>query len=150
MPGDITAGALVHLVNRILGHRLKAKGESGNIQISLRRSSPPSTPKISYGKKSIVQLDRLEREDLLLTLLRHQTRPIYLLNDISKGLSINFVLKLKKQMEELCRDKALIIYLTSDYHPPVKTLRKEETFFNHTTWKDVVGSLEGIAGDDES
>ncbi len=144
IPEDITAGALVHLVNRVLGLRQKAKGEPGKIPVST------STSAISYGKKNISRLDRLEREDLLLTLLRHQTRSIYLLNDISKGFSINFVLKLKKQMEELSRDKALVIYLTSDYHPPVKTLRKEETFFNHTTWKDVVGSLEGITDDDEN
>lgn len=151
MPGDITAGALIHLVNDILGVRQKAKEESGSIPVSQRPASPVfSGTKIAYGKKTLSNLDRLEREDLLLTLLSHQTRPIYLINDISKGLSINFVLKLKKQMEELSQDNALVIYLTSDYHPPVKTLRREETFFNHTTWKDVVASLEGIAGDDEN
>jgi hypothetical protein len=146
MPGDIKAGSLIKLVTRILGIRRKSKGESGKIPIA---GSIPITSPVEYGHKPISQLTRLERGHLLLSLLRHETRGIYLINDIGKGLSINFVLQLKKQMEEMSRDGALIIYLTSDYHPPVKTLRKEETFFNHTTWKDVVGSLEGIAVDED-
>lgn len=143
MPGDITAGALVKLIIQILGARQKRKGESGKIPIS-----PPGSMKFDYARKSISQLERQEQEHLLLALLRHETRPIYLINDVGKGLSINFVLQLKKQMELLAKDGALVIYLTTDYHPPVRTLRKEETFFNHTKWTDVVGSLEGLAGDE--
>jgi ABC-type transport system involved in multi-copper enzyme maturation permease subunit len=143
IPGDITAGALVKLIVRILGARKKRKGESGKIPIV-----PPGSLSFNYAKKSISQLERQEQEHLLLALLRHETRPIYLINDIGKGLSISFVLQLKKQMELLANDGALVIYLTTDYHPPVRTLRKEETFFNHTKWQDVVGSLEGLAGDE--
>jgi ABC-type transport system involved in multi-copper enzyme maturation permease subunit len=145
MPGDIKAGALLKLVTRILGIRRKEKGESGKILLS----NAPQASKAPYSNKPISRLNRMEREDLLLSLLRHETRPIYLINDISKNLSIGFVLRLTKVMEELGRDNALVIYLTSDYHPPVKTLRKEETFFNHTTWKAVVDSLEGIAEEDD-
>ncbi|MCP5046064.1 MAG: ABC transporter permease subunit [bacterium] len=143
MPGDIRAGSLVKLVTSILGPRMRAKGESGKIALSSRLKGG----KLPYANKQISQLERQEREELLLSLMRHQTQSIYLIDDIGKGLSINFILRLKKQMEVLCREGALTIYLTSDYHPPVKTLRREETFFNHTTWKSVVGSLEGIAGD---
>jgi hypothetical protein len=72
-----------------------------------------------------------------------------LVDDVGKNLSIGFVMRLTKMMEELAKDNALVVYLTTDYHPPVKTLRKEETFFNHTTWKAVVDSLEGIAEDSD-
>lgn len=143
MPGDVTAGALVKLIIHILGARKKRKGETGKIPIT-----PTGTLTFDYARKSINQLERQEQEHLLLALLRHETRPIYLINDVGKGLSINFILQLKKQMEMLAKDGALVIYLTTDYHPPVRTLRKEETFFNHTKWTDVVGSLEGLAGDE--
>lgn len=103
------------------------------------------TPKeTTCSKKSLEQLTREEKENFYLSLFNGKKFDIYLIDDIGKGMSITFILELKRRLEKLSREGALVMYLTTDYQPPFISLKKEETFFNHTRWVQVVESLEGI------
>ena len=97
-------------------------------------------------KKRANALTVEEKEELYLSIFKqsHKQCDIYLIDDLCKGMSIPFILKIKKQMEALSREGALVIYLTTDFSPPVISLRKEETFRNHNEWLTMAEKLEGL------
>jgi len=119
MPGDLRGCDLINLIQGIF-------------------------PKTPCSWKTLDHMSREDKENLYLAILKNKKSDIYLIDDIGKGMPIKFILDLKKQMEILSREGALVIYLTTDYQPSVISLRKEETFFNHSRWLDVVESLDGI------
>jgi len=99
-----------------------------------------------FAKKHFSMLTREEKEELYLSILKQTRveRDIYLIDDICKGMSIPFILRFKKQMETLSQRGSLVIYLTTDFSPPVISLRKEETFRNHNEWLTMAEKLEGL------
>jgi hypothetical protein len=116
LPDDITAGDAIRLTTR-------------------------SAIKTAYAAKRLHQLTLKEKEDFYFTILSHVKRPVYLIDDIAKGMDFKFTLRLREHMADLADEGALVFYLTTDFSPHLKNLTKNETYYKHDEWVKIVDSV---------
>ncbi len=130
---DITAGDFIRLAAGIL--KLSAKERKAWL------AQPGIAPLLN---KTIGQLHKLERGELLLAVLGMKQKDIYLIYDIGRGMSIEFAARLKEKMEELQQKGALVVYLTTDDLLLVKSVKKDQSFFETTSWGELVERYSGL------
>lgn len=101
-------------------------------------------PGPEYASVTIENLEENHIEDIYITILTNIDKEIYLIDDIGKNMDHRFVFRLKSLMEEKAESGALILFLTSDYSPPVKDMTKGGTFYKHDDWLKLVSNLERL------
>jgi ABC-type transport system involved in multi-copper enzyme maturation permease subunit/ABC-type transport system involved in cytochrome c biogenesis ATPase subunit len=88
----------------------------------------------SITRKRIHQLSEEERREILMALTRLRPFNVYIVNDITVGLSIDFALRLNDMMESLTAEGAIAIYLTSTYIDENTDESEGISFFRETSW----------------
>lgn len=71
-----------------------------------------STEIKSIADKTIDKLNKNQAFEILLSLMRMKKKRVYLIDDITTGLPINYAIKLKDQMAELAEEGSIVLYLT--------------------------------------
>lgn len=132
LPGDVITEDLI----RFLASSLRLP--SAQIK-ELINELPPE----AKGKK-IGTLGKQTKGEILMAVLNMKPRQVYLIDDISRGMPINFAVRLKEKMEELRSSGALVIYLTTDDLLLVKYVKKNQSFYETTSWSELVDRYRGL------
>lgn len=94
--------------------------------------------------KRIGHLDKQSKGEILLTLLDITPYQIYLIEDVGRGMPIDFNIRLKIKMDQLKSQGALVIYLTTDDLLLVKHVKRNQSFYETHTWNELVDRYNGI------
>ena len=127
IPGDINAGDFLYFIRRLKKIRGKEAADSST-HMGLK----------SIEGKRFNRLKNHEKGEIILKVLRMNGTQIYLLHDIARGMPIEFTIQLKKRMDELKEEGALVIYLTPDELINLKSIKKGRGFYASTTWGQLV------------
>ncbi len=123
IPGDIKAGDFLSFIRRL--EKIPGKDAANfGTHMSLK----------SIAGKRFNRLKNHEKGEIILEVLRMKRTQIYLLHDIARGMPIEFTIQLKKRMEELKEEGALVVYLTPDELINIKSIKKGQSFYASTTW----------------
>lgn len=82
-----------------------------NIEKTKRKEIMASFGLDTLKNKTLGQLDLIESGNILLAILEMKTYPIYLINDIGKGMSLDFCIALKNKIEALWDAGSTILFL---------------------------------------
>jgi hypothetical protein len=66
----------------------------------------------SIADKTIDKLTKNEKFEIMMSLTRMTKKRVYLIDDITTGLPINYAIKLKERMVELTAEGSIVLYLT--------------------------------------
>lgn len=98
----------------------------------------------SISRKKFSRLKNHEKGEVMLALLGMKSQRIYLVNDIARGMPIEFTIQLKEKLVELKKEDVLVIYLTRDELINVKSIKKEQKFYESSTWCQLVDHYKGL------
>lgn len=91
-----------------------------------------------FLKKRFSQLHIDETGRVFLALLDMNPFDIYLINDITRAMFMDFAVKLDERMDQLCNDGALVLFLTTDAPLTVKKSKEGTYFYDYYSWRQNV------------
>jgi len=83
-------------------------------------------------------LTDLEKEEILLALAEVLKRPIYLIDNITKDMSIETYTRLKKSLEELAGAGSLVVHLTGETLIVPQRIKGDKAYSEALRWAKVV------------
>lgn len=102
-----------------------------------------------FLKKRFSQLEIDEYGQVFLALLDMKTFDIYLINDITRALFMDFAVKLDERMDQLCNDGVLVLFLTTDAPLTVKKSKEGKYFYDYYSWRQKVRTWRDANENDE-
>ena len=102
-----------------------------------------------FLKKRFSQLEIDEYGQVFLALLDMKTFDIYLINDITRAMFMDFAVKLDERMDQLCNDGALVLFLTTDAPLTVKKSKEGKYFYDYYSWRQKVRTWRDANENDE-
>lgn len=91
--------------------------------------------------KKFSQLDITELGNVFLAVLDLKRFDIYLLDDIGKGMMLQYCIDLERKIFSLVRSGSTVLFLTTDLSYVKKEEEKKVTFFETNQWIDTVKGL---------
>jgi hypothetical protein len=116
LPPEITAGDLLNLI--ALGLNLN------NEEIEALRFDHVAKAGLTSRLSSLKDFQVCEL--LMVAVLQHKKRDLYLLDDVVNTMPAEIVIRMKELMENLAREGAFALYLTTEESPPTQSRRRVE------------------------
>ncbi len=91
-----------------------------------------------FKNKRFKQLKKHEAGQIMLAILAVKKHSIYVINDVARGMSIDFAILLKERMETLKEAGELVIFLTTDDILMMRSDRSDTYFYETKAWSRVV------------
>ncbi len=141
VPGDITVNNLLKLFRKLQRPQMQPsiigeKKENTRTHTIIDEIQP-------LWKKTFAQLNENEKAKVLLSLSYLTDSDIYVLNEIADNLSYPLVSLLKKQMENLCQENALVLFLTSRFDDQLSSdFREASNYMMTELWNDLSSCIE--------
>ncbi|UCH92514.1 MAG: hypothetical protein JSV88_19765, partial [Candidatus Aminicenantes bacterium] len=102
-----------------------------------------------FLKKRFSQLDIDETGQVFLALLDITPFDIYLINDITRAMFMDFAVKLDERIDQLCNDGALVLFLTTDAAITEKKSKEGKYFYDYYSWRQKVRTWRDANKNDE-
>ncbi|MDQ1349942.1 MAG: transporter permease subunit [Acidobacteriota bacterium] len=130
IPGDIRVPDFLSFIRSLL---------------KVKTDNKKNEPKMkSIGWKKFSRLKTHERGEIMLVVLGLKAQQIYLVDDIARGMPIEFTVQLKQKLTALKEEEALVLYLTPDELINLKSIKKGQKFYESTTWCQLVDHYKGL------
>ncbi len=102
----------------------------------------------ALGSKTFGQLDIIDLGKIYLALLDMKKFKVYLVNDVARGMTVDFAIELKDKLDNLWDEGALVLFLTTD---PLLIKKWQPGMYFHEdyTWCDIVVSHTDLKRSDD-
>lgn len=124
IPGDIKVSDFLLFIRRLM----KVKNNNKNYDLKIK----------PIARKKFSRLKNHEKGEAMLAVMGMKTQHIYLVHDIARGMPIEFTVQLKEKLAALKEEDSLVLYLTRDELINVKSIKKEQKFYESATWCQLV------------
>jgi len=100
-----------------------------------KKESPVVDPGLAaiIGKR-IEQLEDHEKFQVSLELMQMSESPVYLINDVTSGLPLDYSIRFKEKIDELTQQGAIVVYLTAPHMLEVKAMKTGSCFEEGNAW----------------
>ena len=100
----------------------------------------------SIMSKKIRAIKKIGKGNLVLAVLSMTKREVYLVEDAALNMPIEFAVRLKEKMDQIAKEGALVLYLTSTDQVFDRSAEKGPGIYESTSWQQLVDHYKELHG----